>query len=105
MCKCADGYVQTGVEPYYGCIPDTTKYPTLPLFLFNNQKTVKGFTLTIEELSAPLSKPKATAIYSQGHSNTVGLDYYLADNTFYWSAVSSYGLNSFIFFDFSFKKL
>ena len=85
LCSCADRYKSTSDNPY-GCVPDSDQEAFV---LFNNQKTVKGFTLTNSELSAKLSSAKTPSIYSSGHSNTVGLDYNLKTNTIYWSAVAS----------------
>ena len=85
LCSCADGYKSTALNPY-GCVPDSDQEA---LFLFNNQKTVKGFTLNNAQLSGKLSSVITPVIYSDGHSNTVGLDYNLKTNTVYWSAVAS----------------
>jgi hypothetical protein len=84
LCSCADDYTQTDAQ--YGCVQSSDE---LPLFIFNNQKTVKGFTLTKEELSTKLVARVKTQILSKDHSNTVGLDYNYDKNVYYWSAVSS----------------
>ena len=84
LCSCADDYRPSDAQ--YGCVQASDE---LPLFIFNNQKTVKGFTLNKEQLSTKLEKPVKTQTLSKDHSNTVGLDYNYHADMYYWSAVSS----------------